>query len=222
MSASLVSRRNLRVLNEADPVQLPIALVADFTPVLRARLGPDADVDTALRTWVHEVSACTVAAHGGAPREVLEDAFGWWRQRLAEDWGVNGGPAARRLTAPASRSRAGQSDHDGSRWELLCDALEGSGTLNRHNRLRWLRPCVQVRDTPEELVVQVDDAARPWIDKHYLAGLEASLTAIAPGCRLVLVADAHVAPEGRRGLTTPDTRAVDDDVSRRAAKAVSA
>lgn len=106
--APIIARRNTRVLNEADPVQFPATLSTEFQAVIRPTLPEDADPYTALLEWVHRVSDATVEAHGGAPRALLEDAFGWWRARLAEDWGVGNKPkvCSRRHTPPCSDEAA--------------------------------------------------------------------------------------------------------------------
>jgi len=191
--AGLVVRRNLRVLNEADAVQLPIALVADFTPVLRARLGADADVDTALRAWVHEVSDRTVAAHGGAPREMLEDAFGWWRKRLAEDWGVNGRGTRRPSSDPEPDTL----------WAKVC----GIADVGRRAQFDWLLQCSQVSASAEVLVVQGADLHVTWIRKHYLPAIERALAGLAPGCRLELVSPVTSSSEAMAALGDMAVRA---------------
>jgi hypothetical protein len=80
------------VLNDGDPVQFPSTLSDEFQAVIRPRLPAGEDTWNALMAWIHRVSDETVAAHGGAPRALLEDAFGWWRARLAADWGAEGKP----------------------------------------------------------------------------------------------------------------------------------
>jgi hypothetical protein len=83
----VAARRNFGVLNEADPVQFPVALSAEFQAVLKPRLAADRDPYLALLEWVHAVSDRTVEACGGCPTEAIgKGAFAWWKERLAEDW----------------------------------------------------------------------------------------------------------------------------------------
>lgn len=95
-AAPIISKRNTRVLNEADAIQLPAVLIPEFQAVIAASLGGETDGYERLLAWAHEVSDELVAEFGGVPAAFLEDPFKAWKQRLAQDWGI-----ARR-TAPAS------------------------------------------------------------------------------------------------------------------------
>lgn len=196
----LTGRRNGRVLNEADPVQFPATLSGEFQAILRPNLREGQDPYVALLDWVHAVSDRTVAAHGGAPREMLAEPFSWWRQRLAEDWGVASGPSARRaLPVRANRWQACDPAPQ-TRWSALCDAFEAGGAIDRARRMQWLEPCRQLAETAAELRVEVPADLKPWIAKHYLAGLEAALEAMAPGCQLVLAANEVARPTSAAAL----------------------
>lgn len=78
------------------------------------------------------------------------------------------------------------------RWEAVCDALEGAGAINRHDRHTWFTPCRVAEDTSQVLRVRTNAGAVQWIRKHYGAALDQVLAAIAPDCRVELEADVEV------------------------------